>query len=178
MNAARPVHHAAEIQGEADRREAALVGARLEGIQEDRGRIAAIVAMSEGRHPGAGPVTTAGPQGELGFDRSTVLVVSVVIHAVLNVVTLTATVKCRCGLGAVRPGAVVRREAVLSDPSVRIVVLRRSPGGRPVPIQPIPLQMISSGDVTPLRQPLKPVVPFTASGAPVRCAAHRGSCSF
>ena len=182
MNAGPPVPHAAEIPGEGAHQEAARVEIPREGTQEDRGRIAAMAAMSEGRHPGVGPVTTADPQEELGFDRSTVLVESVVIHAVLNVaflnvVFMNAAAKCRSALGAVRPGGGARLEAVRRDPSVRIVALMRSPGGRPVPIQQIPLPMISFGDVTPPRQPLKPVALFTASGAPVRCAALRGSCS-
>ena len=102
MNAALPVQHAAEIKGEAARREAAHVETRRDGTQEVRALNAAIAAMSVGRRPGVGPVTMVVPRAELGFGRSTVPVESVVIHVVLTVASLNATVKCRCGFVAAR----------------------------------------------------------------------------
>ena len=76
--------------------------------------------------------------------------------------------------------AVVSRtvQSAAIAPDVRtdlIIVLMNNPVVRPVLMAPRVSRMICSGGVTPPRRHWRPVGPFTASGAPLRCGAHPNS---
>ena len=117
------------------------------------------------------PAISSDLQGAQGRARSTVVDEAAAINALTTDVSLNATAPCPCAVDRRdRIGRIVR--------IARTVGLKRSPAASPVPIPPIPSPTISSGDAMPPRLPLRPVAPFTASGAPARCAVHRGSCSY
>lgn len=119
------------------------------------------------------PAISSDLQGVQGRARSTVVDEAAAINALTTDGSRNATAPCPCAAGRRdRIGRIVRIAR-----TVRTVGLKRSPAASPVPIPPIPSPTISSGDAMPPRLPLRPVAPFTASGAPARCAVHRGSCS-
>ena len=195
MTAARPVLPAAQALVADVRPEADHVAGRLVWTREGQDCVDVIAAMSvmhppgvvsattgmqgdEGRHA-VMPATSDDPESVQACARWMVLDEDAAINAVTTVASQNATVHCRWVADRSDRSALtaLTAPAALTALAARIVVLRRSPEAKPVLTPLIPLLTIFSGAVTPPRQPWKPVVPFTASGAPVRCAAHRGSCS-
>lgn len=184
-----------EIPGEVVRPEEVLAEVRLGWMNEGRAVIAVIAEMaatsegsllgeasgvaipSDGSPPEVGPVITCDQSVELASDLWTSPDEGVGINGALSVASLNAIVTCLCDPVMVTPGEAVRRTVDRCDQTAKTVVLMRSPGVRPSPTPQIPLLMISSGAVMPPRQLWRPVAPFTGSGAPVRCAVHRVSCS-